>query len=243
MLLSDPPSIRRFDDQLKTHPVTIPSYLGRFILRTHKEDDTSVLASIFSDPITMKHLPFLQPPGGWGDDEKRKKEKQWTEQDIAERVKVHNQTRSNGKSCVLNIILLASKSGEKEDRCIGVSGYVTIDDETGYLGIIIDHKMTRMGYATEALYTSIVFAFEKLGIRKIVIQTGEANEEMRGWCEKTAGLKLAWKKEIQINGYPHTECGYTFTVDEWESSVKQKLEAKMRVEFAGRTFHSTRRDN
>ncbi|CAF5020372.1 unnamed protein product, partial [Rotaria sp. Silwood1] len=68
----------------------------------------------------MKHLPFVQPPKGWEDNEERKKNRQWTEQDMVDRVNIQKETRSQGKSCVLNIILLASTTGEKEDRCIGV---------------------------------------------------------------------------------------------------------------------------
>ncbi len=160
MLSSNLLSSSRFDEAVKTSSITIPTYLGRLILRTHQKDDTAILASIFSNPVVMKHLPFAQPPNGWGDDEKRKKDKRWTEQDFIDRVKLQNETRSNGKSCVFNIILLASLSGEKNDRCIGTTGFVAIDDDTGHLGIITDPNAARMGYATEALYTSIIFGFE-----------------------------------------------------------------------------------
>jgi RimJ/RimL family protein N-acetyltransferase len=228
MLSSNPSTVSRcFDEEIKTCSVTVPTYLGRLILRTHHEDDTATLASIFSNSLARKHLFFLQPPKGWGNDEQRKKDKQWTEEDYLDRVNVQNETRSNGKSCVFNIILLASTCGETKDRCIGTTGYVTIDDDTGYLGIITDPNTTRMGYATEALYTSIVFAFEKLGITKITMLTNEINQEMRGWCENTAGLELINKKPMEINGYTFMECEYTFTLDQWNNSIKKKLENKM----------------
>ncbi|CAF2944018.1 unnamed protein product [Rotaria sp. Silwood2] len=216
-----------FDETVKTSCVTVRTYLGRLILRTHHEDDTASLASIYSDPFSRKHLPFLQPPNGWGDDEKRNENKRWTEQDFADRVKVQSENRANGKSCVFNIILLSSASNEKNDRCIGTTGFVTIDGDNGYLGIITDKNTTRMGYATEALYTSIVFAFEKLAVNNIIIQTDEKNQEMRGWCENTAGLKLHSKKPMEINGHTFTECQYKFNVDEWNNSIKNKLETKM----------------
>jgi RimJ/RimL family protein N-acetyltransferase len=214
---------RCFDEAVKTCSVSIPTYLGRLKLRTHNEEDTAILASIFTNPFSRKYLLFLQPPNGWGNDQN----KQWTEQDFDDRVKVQKETRSNGKSCVLNIILLASTSGEEKDRCIGSTGYVTIDGDTGYLGIITDSKTTRMGYATEALYTSVVFAFERLGVTKIIMQTDEKNEEMRGWCENTAGLKLNNKKQMEINGYAFIQCEYTFNLDEWNNTIKKKLENKM----------------
>jgi RimJ/RimL family protein N-acetyltransferase len=216
-------SNRCFDEEIKSGSVSIPSYLGRLILRTHHENDTAILASIFSNPISRKHLLFLQPPNGWGNDEK----KQWTEQDYMDRVNVQNETRLNGKSCVFNIILLASTSGEKTDKCIGTTGYVTIDDNHGYLGIITDPNTTRMGYATEALYTAINFAFEKLGVTKITMLTDEVNQEMRGWCENSAGLKLNGKKQMEINGYLFIECEYTFYLNQWNNSIKIKLENKM----------------
>jgi len=197
MLSSNQSSLSHcFDENLKTSLVTIPTYLGRLILRTHHEDDTASLASIFSNPIARKHLPYIQPPNGWGNDEKRKENKQWMEQDYIDRVNVQNETRLNGKSFVFNIILLASTSGEKTDKCIGTTGYGIIDGNNGYLGIVTDPNTTRMGYATEAIYTVIVFAFEKLSITKITILTDEVNQEMRGWCENSSGLKLNNKKQM-----------------------------------------------
>ncbi|CAF1265551.1 unnamed protein product [Adineta ricciae] len=211
-----------FDESVKTNSVSIPSYLGRLRLRTHHDDDTASCASIFSDPFSRKHLLFLQPPNGW-----KNAEQQWTVEDFTDRVNVQKATRANGKSCVLNIILLASISGEETDRCIGTTGFVTIDNDIGYLGIISDHKTTRLGYATEALYTSIVFAFEKLGVKKIIMQTDELNEEMRGWCENTAGFKLDSKKPKELNGYSFIQYEYMFTLDEWNDSIKTRLEEKM----------------
>jgi RimJ/RimL family protein N-acetyltransferase len=227
MISSDCSSSTCFDEEVKTGSVTIPTYLGRLILRTHVEDDTAILASIFSNPFSIKYLSFLEPPNGWRDRDQPNKTKQWTEQDFTDRVNVQNETRSNGKSCVLNMILLASTSGEKNDRCIGTTGYVQIDGDIGYLGIITDQNTTRMGYATEALYTSIKFAFEKLGVTKITMLTDENNEEMRGWCENTAGLKFNQKKQIQINEYSFTQYEYTFTLDQWNNSINKKLQDKM----------------
>ncbi|UJR29424.1 hypothetical protein I4U23_010636 [Adineta vaga] len=211
-----------FDESIKTNSISIPSYLGRLLLRTHHEDDTANCASIFSNPFSRKHLRFLQPPNGW-----KNVEEQWTIEDFTDRVNVQKATRANGKSCVLNIILLSSISGEEKDRCIGTTGYVTIDNDIGYLGIITEQNTTRKGYATEALYTSIVFAFERLGVKKIKFQTDELNEEMRGWCENTAGLKLDNKKQMEINGYSFIEYEYIFTFDQWNNSIKKKLEDKM----------------
>lgn len=216
-----------FDEFVKMDSISVSSYLGRLILRTHHDEDTASLAAIYSDPLSKKHLPFLQPPNGWGNKKERIEQKIWTEQDFADRVKVQNETRANGKSCVFNIILLTSASNEKHNRCIGTTGFVKIDDNIGYLGIITHKDTMRMGYATEALYTSIAFAFKRLGINKIVLQTSEKNEEMRGWCEKTAGLKLIHKKPMEINDHKFIECQYEFTVDEWNNTIKEKLESKM----------------
>lgn len=220
-------SVRYFDEMAKTNNITIQTYLGRLILRTHQEDDTSSLASIYSDSVSRKYLPFLQPPNGWKNDDNQTENKRWTCQDFNDRVKVQNEARANGKSCVFNMILLASTSGEKHDRCIGTTGFVRIDGDIGYLGIITDKNTTRLGYATEALYTSIVFAFEKLGVCNIIMQTDERNQEMRGWCEKTAGLILTDKKPMEINNYQFTECEYKFNMEEWNSSIKNRLETKM----------------
>ncbi|CAF4331797.1 unnamed protein product, partial [Adineta steineri] len=67
-----------FDEAVKTNSITIPTYLGRLILRTHHDDDSASCAAIFSNSFSRKYLRFLQPPNGWGNDEERKKNKQWT---------------------------------------------------------------------------------------------------------------------------------------------------------------------
>lgn len=216
-----------FDEEVKTGHVNISSYLGRLQLRTHDQNDTAILASIFSNPIARKHLLFLQPPNGWGNDEQRIKDKLWTEEDFNDRVRVQTQARALGKSCVLNIILLSSKFGENEDRCIGTTGFVTINGNLGYLGIITDPRTTRLGYATEALYTATNFAFDKLGINEIMMQTDEVNEEMRGWCENTAGLQVHSRELQETNGCSFIQCNYLFTRDQWKNSMKSRLENKM----------------
>jgi hypothetical protein len=50
---------------------------------------------------------------------------------------------------------------------------------------------------------------------------------MRGWCENSAGLKLNGKKQMEINGYLFIECEYTFYLNQWNNSIKIKLENKM----------------
>jgi len=163
----------------------------------------------------------------WTYDEQRQRDKQWTKEDFADRVRVQNETRLNGKSCVFNIILLSSTSDESKDRCIETTGYVTINDEIRYLGIITDPKTTPRGHATEAPHTAIVLAFEKLGIKKMIMQTDELNEEMRGWCENTAKMKLDEKKQMDINGITFIQYEYSFTFDDWNNSIKKILENKM----------------
>lgn len=219
---------RIFDESLKTNPINVKSFLHRLILRTHQEEDTLSLISIFSDSIATKHLPFIQPPNGWNDKENKK----WSEQDYNDRVEIQNNTRFLGKSCVFNIILLSSFSKDLKDRCIGTTGYVTIDGNVGFLGIIMDPNYTKMGYATEALYTSINFAFERLGINKIIMQTDEKNNEMRGWCENTAGLNVNnININYEINGFKFNQYEYMFTIEEWNNNIKKKLEEKMNFNY------------
>ncbi|CAF1125791.1 unnamed protein product [Adineta steineri] len=64
-------------------------------------------------------------------------------------------------------------------------------------------------------------------INKIIMQTDEQNQEMRGWCENTAGLKLHNKKELEINNYTFIQYEYTFDLDQWNNSIKNLLEDKM----------------
>ena len=211
-----------FAEEVKTNSISIPTYRGRLILRTHHDDDTARCASIYSDPISRRYLRFLQPPHGWRNDEH-----QWTVRDFADRAQVQKETRANGKSCAFNTILPATTSGESNDRCIGTTGFVTIENGIGYLGIISDGQTVRRGYATEALHMCVVFAFDKLGVTTIIMQTDEQNEEMRGWCENTAGLTVNSKALTEVNGYSFVQCEYVFTLDEWNASIRERLERKM----------------
>jgi RimJ/RimL family protein N-acetyltransferase len=92
------------------------------------------------------------------------------------------------------------------------------------LGIILtdDEKWTRKGYATEAMHGSVKYAFEELeSVAAITIVTDILNEEMRGWAEKVAGLKV---KEVI------DDCAwYSFTRAEWEDKggVRERLEIKL----------------
>ena len=214
-----------FADEVRRDAVLCRTYLGRLILRTHQPEDTTRLASIYSDEVSRKHLTFLQPPRGWTEGHAH----QWTEENFNERVQVQNETRAKAQSCVLNLILLdmPSDSHETLGRCIGTTGFVRIDGRTAYLGIIMDRETTRRGLATEALHASIVFAFEKLGAETIVMQTSQKNEEMRGWCEQIAQLQVTSKKETQLNGHTFIQCEYSFSFEQWNKSIKQRLESKM----------------
>ena len=207
-------------------PVLFSTYLRRLQLRTHDDQrDTRALASIFSDPFSRRYLSFLQPPQGW----KNIDDQRWTEEDFLDRVNVQRQTRAKGQSCVLNIILLDSSNGESEGRCIGATGFVRIDHPTGYLGIITDPSTTRQGYATEALHGAIEYAFDKLDLSSIMMQTDERNEPMRNWCEKLAQIPLRDKQSEEINGFQFVEYNYLFTREQWNQSIKQRLEERMNV--------------
>jgi len=58
------------------------------------------------------------------------------------------------------------------------------------------------------------------------MQTDELNEEMRGWCENTAKMKLDEKKQMDINGITFIQYEYSFTFDDWNNSIKKNIRKK-----------------
>lgn len=204
----------------KSEEVTrLETFGKRLFLRTHHPDDTSALASIFSSPFSRRYLQILRPPSGWKNDERI-----WTDDDFLERVQMQTENRRQGKSCVLNIILPSKESNEKNDRCIGTTGFVKIENSIGFLGIITDEKTTRKGYGTEALHASIQFAFDQLGVEQIQIQTNELNHQMRNWCENLAEIPLIEKLPMTINEHSFIEYNYRFDYSLWIDSIQQRLE-------------------
>lgn len=201
------------DDDVKVNGVKrLETFGKRMYLRTHLDEDTASLASIFASPFSREYLQMLQPPSGW-----KNNQRIWTTEDFRERVQQQNENRLKGRSCVLNLIL-------PSEECIGTTGFVRIENSIGYLGIILDQTRIRNGYATEALHASIEFAFQKLAVQSIRIQTDERNHRMRQWCEKVAQIPLVEILPITINQHSFVEYNYQFEYPMWINSIRPRLE-------------------
>ena len=206
------------DDDLPS--ISFSTHLDRLMLRTHLPSDNEPMAALLSSPSVMKHLPTLAPYDGWPPDRPKGS---WLISDMAARAAVHHQTRRETRSCVLYIV--TKDTGD----FLGSTGFVRMEPagtpgRKAELGIIltVDEKWARRGYATEAMHGSVKYAFEELeGVAVITIVTDILNEEMRGWADKVAGLKV--KEVIDDSVW------YSFTRVEWEDKggVCERLEIKL----------------
>ncbi|KAF3934744.1 hypothetical protein ABW20_dc0107315 [Dactylellina cionopaga] len=85
------------------------------------------------------------------------------------------------------------------------------------IGILIDIKHRRRGYALEALLAQIDFAFDKLSCRKVRIETGTGNEPFRRFMVDKVRLGQ-FEKEEGVSYREGEEVGYVYSFGsrEWK---------------------------
>lgn len=180
--------------------------------RTPLLEDAEQIRAILSDIVTMKHLRFMtKEPNGW------------TIQQVEDRLNDQLQGQKENRKLVVHIIY--------EGKVVGMSGFTVID--TGHrnaeIGIILDKEYWGKNLATEAFYFSLKWAFDELGLHRVIWYTTETNEGMRGWLERVCELKVeAINREVlNVNG--EWLNGYTYALfeDDWCSRVKSLLELKV----------------
>jgi RimJ/RimL family protein N-acetyltransferase len=128
---------------------------------------------------------------------------------MAARAVVLGKSRRETRSCALYAVT--------KDTCelLGTTGFFMMDPvgtpgrkvELG-INITNNEKWARKGYATEAIYNCVKYAFEKLeSVEEMTIGTSSLNKQMRGWAENVADLEA---KEIVDDSM-----WYSFTKKEW----------------------------
>ncbi|KAJ7639442.1 acyl-CoA N-acyltransferase [Roridomyces roridus] len=186
----------------------IPSKYGRIILTKPVEADDETTAALRAHPETLRYLAFLPQVFSVEDARTRRLE------------------RATDPTLVDFNISLASGG------VIGSTGIFYVDDvnKKCEMGILMNHAYFRGGYASEALYTCLVYAFETRKMHRVVFQTNSENAAMRGWLEM-AGVTL---EGIQRQMWPDPTTGgyndvalYAVLEDEWFGATKGKLEAKL----------------
>lgn len=194
-----------------TFNTTLPSRSGRIALVPPKEEDDAAVAALRSHPETRRYLPFFP-------------DRVSTEDARALRLaRAGDQTR-----IPFNIHALTAHSPAK---FIGMAGITHINSEfkSCEIGILISPDSFRAGFATEALYTVLAYAFEELHFHRAAFHTGVDNAGMRGWLQK-AGATLetiqrgSWSDGL--GGYTDT-CLYSILEGEWVDTVKERLEERM----------------
>ncbi|KAH8119771.1 acyl-CoA N-acyltransferase [Phellopilus nigrolimitatus] len=107
-------------------------------------------------------------------------------------------------------------------KFIGMTGLFNIDrpNDSCSMGILIHPDYFRGGFATQVLYTLMVYAFEddNQHMHRIVFETGADNIQMRGWLENVVGAQMefrwreAWKA---APGQWIDAVGYSILEHEW----------------------------
>lgn len=196
--------------------VALPSKFGRLALVPPSETDDAAVSAIRSHPETRRYLRFFPEVFSVADAHARRT------------------SRSTDLTIVDFHIHLLNTPTAGSSTFIGTSGIFHIDDtdfgRACEVGILISPDYFRGGLATETLHTVLVYAFETRNLHRAEFNTGSDNLAMRGWLEK-AGATLEGRKrdawaDPTTGGYTDV-CMYSILQDEWRTTVKGRLEARM----------------
>jgi RimJ/RimL family protein N-acetyltransferase len=193
-------------------------------------DDDAATLQLHTEPLTTKYLPVKFPEdmsvGRIANRrEKRLKDKNKLDFNIHLRQSVahtiQQSTRPPSSSTLVGACELTINSLQSSVN----------------VGIMIVPSLHRMGFASEALFLLMDYAF-KNGLHRLEIDTCELNLPMRGWCESFLGLPVETRKRQackNVNvGEPGTwsdMLGYAVLKDEWEQAggKREALQEKLRT--------------
>ncbi|KAJ2770913.1 hypothetical protein IWQ57_002443, partial [Coemansia nantahalensis] len=171
------------------------------------EDQDVSMACLLSDTQTMRHLEFMMRPSGYTarDARARRERRAGSQQEKALLDYTIAIRRSRIPESLLAVIgqreFLPPRQIPVDDGCvsmdepyvvIGCCGLNDIDlgNRHADAGIILDARFWRSGASTDALYQTLRFGFEMLGLHRIGMQTTENNAGMRGWLEAVAEVEV-----------------------------------------------------
>lgn len=173
---------------------------GRLRLRPVRLSDAANLRDRCADPLNVKYLPHLQG-----------KESQ-TVQEVEHWI----QTVINGFNKD-SLFLVVEDTATNQVVGEGPLGFINWSKKEAESGIMVNHQCAGQGIATEALKTSMDFAFTTLGLNAVRYGTLQANQAM---------VKVLSEK-LPVKGKPSTntrkdgllEYNFVFTRDEWLASA------------------------
>lgn len=191
------------------HTTILTSPTGRLRLIPPRPEDDEASAILRAHPVSLKYLRFMPDKVTAEDTRKRREER-------AENVEI-----VDFHAHVVN--------ADGTTTFAGMTGIFHVDPthESFEVGILISPDMHRGGFATEAIYTVLKYAFEDRKLHRGTFETSEDNLPMRSWLENVLGAKLegerreAWKEG---DGKYRDVKSYSLLEREWTGHAKARLE-------------------
>ncbi|KAJ7725600.1 acyl-CoA N-acyltransferase [Mycena olivaceomarginata] len=188
-----------------TVPDILPSLSGRTVLVRPREEDDSAVAALRSNIETRRYLPFLP------------------EHVSVEDARAQRLARAADATRIpFNIHL----SNSDLDSTTFVGTFKSCE-----IGILIRPECVRGGLATDALHTVLAYAFEKREekFHRVAFVTAVDNVGMRGWLDKAGATLEGIQRESRSDGMGGymSMCVYSILEDEWENTVKPRLEERI----------------
>ncbi|KAJ7573424.1 acyl-CoA N-acyltransferase [Mycena floridula] len=193
---------------MSSHSHILKSSNGRIELVPPSAAEDEAVAHLRSRPETLRYLPIL-PERCTVDDARQLREKR---AQLASYLPFH--------------IHVGDQFGGMGDL-----HFIDKENNSCHVGIIVSPDMHGQNLGTEAIYLLLEFVFESQGYHRATFETGADNVHMRGWLEKTAGIRLegmmkdAWKRDSG-NVY-YDMASYGILEGEWRDGIKEKLRARL----------------
>lgn len=192
--------------QHPSHPIfdrdtlEIMSSDGRLRLRPVRLSDAANLRDRCADPLNVKYLPHLQG-----------KESQTVEQ-----VEQWIQTVMDGFNKD-SLFLVVEDTASHQVIAEGPLGFIDWDKKEAESGIMVDHQRSGQGIATEALKTSMTFAFTNLGLEAVRYGTLQDNKAMVQILSQKLPVKPQPTPRTRKDGL--LEYNFVFTREEWLATI------------------------
>ncbi|KAF9465032.1 acyl-CoA N-acyltransferase [Collybia nuda] len=194
------------------HTTILHSPTGRIRLVYPSSEDDEATAAVREHPMSLQYLRFL-PKKVTPEDTRNRREQRAEKPEIID----------------FNIHIV---NPDGTTTFAGTTGIFNVDleHESFEAGILVSPDLQRGGFATEALYTLLKYAFEEKNLHRGNFETSEDNLPMRSWLENVLGAKLegkrreAWKES---EGRYRDVTSYSILEQEWTSYAKARLEKSM----------------
>ncbi|KAJ2373773.1 hypothetical protein IW150_003455 [Coemansia sp. RSA 2607] len=191
---------------------TVPERWGiesaKVVLLPPDEDQDASMARLLSDQATMQYLQFMTKPHGYTPQDAATRRKHRDEIQIKHKQQVNFAIALKRSQIPADVVGSISAEEYLPAKSIAIDGGVVEIDEAYVVvgccglssigakdrgaeaGIILDARLWRAGIGSAALYLTLEYGFERLGLHRIVLLTTEANAGMRGWLEKAVGVQV-----------------------------------------------------